>query len=89
MNNVVKMTIEEKANATLQNYRLRAENEYLNELNDIYMKRIDKAIEYITNNFADINYIKQVYGEEVVDEDETTVDLKNIKELLDILKGEK
>ena len=69
------MKIEEKANILLQDYRLRAENDYLNNLNDIYIERINKAIAYMEKNMIDreINCYR--------------IDQIDVRKLLDILKG--
>ena len=71
------MKIEEKANILLQDYRLRAENDYLNNLNDIYIERINKAIEYIEKNYYDT--IEDYKGYVIA-----TI---GVEKLLDILKG--
>lgn len=81
------MTIEEKANILLQDYRLRAENDYLNTLNDYYIERINKAIEYIRNNFADIDYMKARYNEHVINTHIAEIPITDIEKLLDILEG--
>ncbi len=47
-----------------------------------YKQRIDKAIEYIENNWIEYSDFKYVDND-----DELNIDCESIKELLDILKG--
>ena len=69
------------------------ENQKLNELNVCvgcnnnpdYKLRCEKAIEYIRNNIADIEFIKKRYRVIIDDYVETTIN--DIEKLLNILRG--
>lgn len=63
---------------------LDAINNYVMSLQGIY----NKAIEYIANNFADIDYMKARYSEQAVNTHIAEIPITDIEKLLDILKGE-
>lgn len=75
---------------------LKQENIDKNECIEAYLSmlderdnRIDKAIEYIRENFADIEYMKARYNEKVINTHIAEISITDIEELYDILKGDK
>lgn len=52
-----------------------------------YKSRIEKAIEYITNNICDVEFMKKEYKKHLIDFEVDTT-FNDIEKLLTILEGE-
>ncbi|MBR6690791.1 MAG: hypothetical protein IKL65_05615 [Bacilli bacterium] len=50
--------------------------------------RIEEAIEYIRKNFADIEYMKARYNEDIINKHREEIYVTDIEKLINILKGE-
>ena len=69
-----------------ENERLHKELDYANNDNIYYIAKIDKAIEYIKENIADIEFMEENYDLDFLNKNEIEVEYKDIKKLIELLE---